>query len=163
MMITKYEQKLKIDDTVDLTEIGYDEGSEATIIVNATLSVRREWDATYDEEMREEETEEAYMDRIHMMRINLVPYMVTNVRLIKDDQVIEQPINTPEDAAKIHYGIDDQIFRLAVSEIPKRSAARRLNAGYTFQGERTRHALRSRLQATTGATRDDSSESDSAD
>lgn len=137
-------QKLPITDQVDLSGLGYEAGSQATVIINPTKAWRRAWTDAVTMQPHPEvkdgdiitqaaESAEAFDARLSEALFTLVPYIVTRVVLkVPGQEPFEHAIESAEDARLVEE-TDDRVLDLAVSEAQERGTSRVVNARRTFR------------------------------
>lgn len=128
----------EIADTIPLTGLGYDEGSEAKVNLNLTRNWQLAWRAIFEAERNKDETPTAFAKRLYAPQYGLAAKVVKSITIKQGTTVWERKTVTAADLQEMDETIDERLLDLIVSEIQERNAARAVHAKYPFRADRER-------------------------
>jgi hypothetical protein len=154
----------EITDVVDLSGLGFDKGSCATVSLSLTRKWQMEWAAIFETKREEKETDTEYNKRLYAQQYDLAAEVVKSITIKKGKERWERSPITAADIREMDEEINELVLELVMSEIQARHATRLLQAKYPFRAERERILQRGKEnegQATNG--RDKPTTDDKAD
>lgn len=130
----------EIIDEIPLEELGYEKGSKARVVINATREWEWEWSKIFDQRRKDDE---AYTD-FQMRKVE--PQYPLAVMVIKGITIIPKGakplVYDPLDEAGLREidNADPNIMELVLLERKERALARAVNTHLTFRGQRSNAA-----------------------
>lgn len=152
----------EIVDTIDLTGMGYDKGSEAVVNINFTRAWHLAWAESIQLEQGKDETLTAYMGRKNAPKYALAAQMIKRITLIQGDTRYDE-IVTPDVIATVDGEIDTDLLNFILDEAQERGDARVVNAATTFREQRLRALQGRQKNKDKAAKASDKPTSDGAD